>query len=384
MAQCAVLFSGLYAVRPFRDALAVQAGLQRLPSLFTLTFVVTLALVPLMGLALGRGSRRHTIPRLFDVLAISLLVVFALQAGVGGRLAATVGFVWLSVFNLVAIATFWTLTCDLFDPADARDAFGPVCAGGSVGAIAGPFIAMGLARVASPSWSLVFAALALFATGAVARRSLRATHRVMPRVGGRPLDGLRLLVTSPGLRGLALFLLLMTAVSTLFYFEQTRFVAASWLALGAQTRLFASIDLALNVLALVLQLWVTPRLLSKTRMSSLLIILPLVSAICGLALYLWPSLAVLVVAQVIRGGLALGVVGPAREVVYTHLGLAARTKGKHAVDTVVFRGGDAVAAWGLAGMRGAGCGVGTLVWLGVPLCLVWLRVAWRLGRGVEG
>ena len=53
-------------------------------------------------------------------------------------------------------------------------------------------------------------------------------------------------------------------------------------------------------------------------------------------------------------------------------------KAKSFIDTVVYRGGDALTGWLFAGFQGLGLGLGTIALLGVPLAALGLRCARRL------
>ena len=47
-------------------------------------------------------------------------------------------FVWVSVFNLFAVAVFWSFMADLFTSEQGKRLFGFIGAGGTAGALLGP------------------------------------------------------------------------------------------------------------------------------------------------------------------------------------------------------------------------------------------------------
>ena len=57
-----------------------------------------------------------------------------------------------------------------------------------------------------------------------------------------------------------------------------------------------------------------------------------------------------------------------------------KVKSKNFVDTVVYRGGDAVSGWVYAAMAALGLGMTGIAWAAVPIALVWLTVGLFLGR----
>src|SRR2546425_6441137 len=86
-----LLLCSYYLLRPVRDALAVEAGTEKLQWLFTGTFAAMLALVPAFGWLCARLSRARLLPVVYAFFALNLLLFSA-------RLDAALFFIWLSVF----------------------------------------------------------------------------------------------------------------------------------------------------------------------------------------------------------------------------------------------------------------------------------------------
>ena len=99
-----------------------------------------------------------------------------------------------------------------------------------------------------------------------------------------------------------------------------------------------------------------------------------------LAIGIAPLLAVLVVVQVIRRAGNYAIMRPAREMLYVVLGREEKYKAKNFIDTVVYRGGDAVSAWAYDGLRLLGLSLSAIAFIAVPLAAVWAGVAYRLGQ----
>src|SRR5262249_58224795 len=57
------LLCGYYVLRPVRDEMGIVGGITNLPWLFTATFIVMLAAVPLFGWVTARLPRRGMLPR---------------------------------------------------------------------------------------------------------------------------------------------------------------------------------------------------------------------------------------------------------------------------------------------------------------------------------
>ncbi len=70
-------------------------------------------------------------------------------------------FVWVSVFNLFAVAVFWSFMADLFDTDQAKRLFGFIGAGGTAGALLGPVITIALSKPLGAVNLLIVAAVFL-------------------------------------------------------------------------------------------------------------------------------------------------------------------------------------------------------------------------------
>jgi len=372
-----LLLASYYLLRPVRDALAVEAGTQQLQWLFTATFVAMLVLVPVFGWLCSRLPRARLLPVVYAFFALDLGVfVFWLEA--------RVFFVWLSVFNLFVVSAFWSFMSDLFDSSQAARLYGTIAAGGSCGAIAGPLLASLLAERIPTQGLLLLSALLLLLT-IVCIRALAAWSRAHPRrgdpppeepIGGPILDGVRAALSSPFLLAICGYLLCYTALSTALYFQQVEIVRAAVPDMDARTRLFANVDLTVNALTLLVQLFAFSRMAAALGPLGMLAIMPLVS----LAGFLWlgaaPTLAALIVFGVTRRVGEFAVSKPAREALFTVVPRGERYKAKNFIDTVVYRGGDAASGW-IFGMLGAAA----LVAAGVSLA--WAGLAVYLGNRMK-
>jgi AAA family ATP:ADP antiporter len=192
-----------------------------------------------------------------------------------------------------------------------------------------------------------------------------------------------LVLHSPYLLGIALFMLLFTTLSTFLYFEQAHIVKARFDDPGRRTALFAAMDLAVNMLTLFTQTLLTGRLMTRLRLPVVLALVPLAVAAGFAALALAPVLTVLVAFQVLRRAGDYALTRPAREVLYTVVPRAAKYKAKNFLDTVIYRGGDAASGWLFAALQALGLGLAGIAWAAVPLSLAWAATAWWLGRRQE-
>ena len=121
--------------------------------------------------------------------------------------------------------------------------------------------------------------------------------------------------------------------------------------MNERTRLFASVDLVVNSLTLVLQVLAFSRLAAVLTPGWLLAVVPLISVV-GFIWLATPTLAALITFGVARRVGEFAVSKPAREVLFTVVPREDRYKAKNFIDTVVYRGGDGVGlAFRRAGKR---------------------------------
>lgn len=384
--QFVLLMAALYAVRPLRDEMGIRSGVENMQWLFSGTFLGIVLVVPAYAWAVSRWSRRIVVPRVFTALALSMLACWLASRWLPGAaqpaLSAIV-FIWISVFNVLAVSVFWSLLVDLVEPEASRRLFGIVAAGGTVGAVLGPSLAGLLVTVVSPEALLLVAGGMLAAASVCTRRIDHALSGPRPDpapVGGGMLHGFRLMLSNARLRGISGYLLCMTWISTILYFEQAHIVKASGLASAERTALFAWVDLAVNATAITVQTLLTGRIIRRAGLVTVLVLLPVISVAALGVLAVAPTLAVIVVVQVARRATNYALARPAREMLYTDVERDAKYKGKNVVDTVVYRGGDAVAGWAFRGLQLAGLSLSAIAWLGVPVALGWAVLGRRLGR----
>ncbi|MCG6887528.1 MAG: MFS transporter [Proteobacteria bacterium] len=387
-----VLLCSYYILRPMRDEMGVAGGVENLQWLFTGTFLVMLAIVPLFGWLTSRYQRRRFMPAIYYFFSFNLLLFYLLfKIHLDDVFVARVFFIWTSVFNLFVVSVFWSFMVDIYSNAQARRLFGFIAAGGTAGALAGPALTASLAVPLGPAnLLLISAGLLLWAVVCIQRLShwqcqqpaaeQDTAARSSESMGGGIYAGIRLLFSSPYLLGIAGLMLLFTTLSTFLYFQQAQIVRDSFASGAERTAVFAAIDLAVNSLTILLQVFITGRLVKWIGLAWTLAMVPLLLCVGFVSLALAPVLAVLVVVQVIRRAGNYAITRPAREMLYVVLDREQKYKAKNVNDTVIYRGGDAVSAWLYAGLRSLGLGLSGLAWVAVPLAMLWAWAAYRLGR----
>jgi AAA family ATP:ADP antiporter len=165
------------------------------------------------------------------------------------------------------------------------------------------------------------------------------------RLGGGALAGAADVLRSPFLLAVALFVVLLASVNTFLYIEQAKLVAERFSSRAEQTQFFATVDTVVQLLSLLIQFFLTARIATSFGVRALLISVPLAMVAGFLLLSVSPLFALFIMILVLRRVGEYALVRPGREMLFTVLPPHIKYKAKNFIDTVVYRGSDAVSAW---------------------------------------
>jgi len=370
--------------------MGIAGGVKALPWLFTATFVTLLVAQPIYGALVARLPRTRIIPIVYHFFALNLALFWLLLTlRIETTLVARVFLVWVSVFNLFAVAVFWSFMAGLFDSAQGKRLFGFIGAGGTAGALLGPVLTIALSGPLGPA-NLLLVALALLEVAVLCVHRLERTATVdadtrpEPRpVGGSAFSAFTEIVRSPYLLGIAAWVSLLSFGATVLYFAQANIVAAEVHGAAAQTRVFAGVDLAVGVLSLVTQLFATGKFLARFGSGIAAGALPAVYLVGFAVLGFSPTLAVVLVFQVSQRWANFAIANPARQVFFTDVDRDAKYKAKSFIDVVVYRGADALSGWVYDTLQAIGLKLSVVALCALPVAAAWLALSTALGRGQE-
>jgi len=383
------VLTALMVVRPAREALGMQRGIEAIRWLFIGTVVVTLLVNPVFGWLVSRFRRLAFISATYLFFAFGLLAFYALlvlaPASIGER-TGQVFYVWFSVFNLFATMLFWALMADRFSLEQAKRLFGAVAVGGTLGAIFGPWLASMLAKpLGTPALLVVAAAFLVLALAAAwwlarihpERTGIQSENHV---IGGSAWEGFQAVFRSPYLLAICAYVLILAVMATFLYFTRLQMVAALGAGLDMRTATFARIDMITQVATLLLQAIVTGHLMRRVGVPLTLALLPLTAALGFLGLAIAGSLAALIAFEAAFRAVQRGIMRPARETLFTVVPRADRYKAKAFIDTFVYRAGDVVGAQTEGLLARLGMGLAALASFAVPLAVAWMMLGLWLGR----
>ena len=391
-----VLFSSYALLRPIRDALGLTGGKDELKWLFLATFIsCIIASLTLMWLS-TRVKRRFYADAVLVFFALNLLGFYLAMSGISSTSSGFVWlcrvfYVWVSIFNLFAFSSAWSLIADIFSKEASQRLFGIIAAGASLGSIAGAscvaFLVehLGVSRLIFVSMLLLGIALVLknLMIKELGRFENADLSRFDATIGAKnPFVGFSLIIKSRYLLALCGFVLLLTSVSTFLYMEQARIIRELFPTREARIAAFANIDLIVQSSALFIQVFLTAKIAKIFKLTALLGTLGFVVGVGFIVLaFLHPAFLPLVVVMSVRRVGEYALVKPGREMLYVPLSSDEKYKVKNFIDAVVYRGGDAISAQ-LESLL-AGVGIMCVLLAGAFLSFVWGVLGVFLGRSYE-
>ena len=390
-----VLMGSYYILRPVRDAMASDWTDAEVSWLWTFTFFFSAIAVSLYGAAVARVNVRRLVPGLYGFFALSFALFYVGTQILEDRTLVDKSFyVWVSVFSLFHISVFWSFMADTFSQRQSTRLFAFIGAGASVGAIAGPALATLLAGQGNTDPLLLIAAVTIVATlplvmwvqrlkiSDLGNTNVAAGQSDFEYIGGNPFAGFAEFIKNPYLLGIGLFIFLYTAIGSFVYFELKNLMADYSRAERAQ--IWASVDLVVNTLTLVIAMFATGRIASRMGLSFTLASVPVVIALGMMMLMAAPAVATVVALQIVRRAGNYAISRPAREMLFTAVDRETRFKAKPVIDIVVYRGGDMLNAWGFTALtQGLGLGIAATAGVGAGIAFLWAGTGIALGRSFK-
>ncbi|MEZ5500985.1 MAG: MFS transporter [Steroidobacteraceae bacterium] len=383
------VLGGYFAVRPVRETIGTLLGRERVGELWGYTGIAAIAIVPIYGALVARVRRGVLLPAIYAIVALSLFgcaLLFARESSASW--AGEFFYVWISVLNLLLVSVFWSFLLELFDTGQAKRLFGFIAAGGTAGALLGPVLTDLSVQHIGNSGVLVLGGV-MFTAAIVCQRLLINIWKTAPlqvattadrALGGNPFAGFALVLRSPYLLAIALYVVFISVLNTFLYFEQLRLVESTFADVEKRTQVFARLDYSVQTLTVLSQVFLTGRIAQRFGAGALLVLVPLAMIGGFAALAMAGSFAVLAVVFVLRRWGEYAFIRPAREMLFSTLDAQSKYKAKNLIDVPVYRVADWTTAqvrnWLESGMLGA-TGV---AWLGAVIAGAWAINGWWLGR----
>ena len=398
-----------FAVRPVRETVATVLGTQRVADLWLYTAAFAILIVPAYGWLVARIRRSVLLPAIYGAVALTLLVIGALLGADEDDLAVgTFFYVWISVLNLMLVSIFWSFMLEMFDAGQPKRLFGFIAAGGTLGALVGPAVA-GLTVTAIGNAGVLYVATGGFVAAILCQRllmrlwaarraaaALEAGHDPAAALkpgadaraagdaglGGNPFAGISIVLRSPYLIGIAVFVTLLSLVNTILYFEQLRIVNDAFPDREQRTQVFATIDVVVQSLTILSQLFLTGLIASRLGVRTLLTAVPVMLSVGFLVLMAFGAFGTfaMLALMVLRRWGEYAFIRPGREMLWSRLDTESKYKAKSFIDVPVYRAADYVGAQANTALTAAAASPAVAALVGAVAAAVWAVNGWWLGR----
>ena len=350
-----LLMTAYFILRPVRDAMSSDWTDTELSWLWTSTFFFSFLAVSLYGEIISRIKFNYVVPGVYVFFSISFFAFnFLSLILIDPDIINKIFYVWLSVFSLFHVSVFWSFISNIFSKEQAPRLFGFIASGASIGAILGPSVPILFANQVGTMNLLIIAGIILLIPVPLIswlekiQFSELKNHKVnldetKNTIKKDFLSGFSSLIKNPYLISISLFILFYVVMNTFIYFELRKLLID--FDRDARTQIWASIDLIVNVLAIVTAIFLTGRITTRFGMPTTLALIPVLMILGWLVVAISPILLFLIGLQIIRRAGNYAITKPGREMLFTLVDNEARYKVKPVIDIVVYRGGDMLTAW---------------------------------------
>ncbi|MWV63137.1 MFS transporter [Helicobacter saguini] len=371
-----LIFASYAILRPIRDALGLSNGKEELKWLFLGTFIATLCASILAMWLSSVIARKTYITAIFVFFSLNLLGFYIALYFIDSNhksasfiWLARIFYVWVSVFNVFIISSAWSLLADIFTRERSKRLFGIIAAGASLGSIVGAAaISLLIKHIGTQDFilvSLVILGFCLVLKTLLLKESYALLDSIESKgefesrfnatIGAKnPFAGFKIIVKSRFLLAFVGFILLLTSISTFLYMEQARVISELFPhdmkgAKEARIAAFANIDLVVQTLSFIIQIFFTAKIAEFLGLRWLLSLLGFAVGLGFVGLFICKEMGIVsllpiaIVMSIRRVG-EYALVKPGREMLFVPLDSDSKYKVKNFLDTVVYRGGDALSA----------------------------------------
>jgi len=384
-----------FAVRPVRETVATLLGRERVADLWLYTALFSIAIVPLWGWLVARMRRSLLLPLLYGSVAVILAGIgSSIQVDESNLRVGTFFYVWVSVINLMLVSVFWSFLLEMFDSEQSKRLFGFIAAGGTLGALVGPLTARLTVDTIGNSGVLYLGTAGFLGAIFCQRILITIWNRQPPSgapittgglrddegLGGNPFAGIFIVLRSPYLLGIALFVVFLSAVNTFVYFEQLRIVSETFSDTTRRTEVFANIDFIVQALTILSQVFLTGRIASKLGVGTLLTFVPVLMIFGFILLTMFNVFGMVAALLILRRWGEYAFVRPGREMLWGAMDKESKYKAKSFIDVPVYRAADYVGAQAKTAIDAVGASPAGAALVGAALATGWAINGWLLGR----
>lgn len=299
-------------------------------------------------------------------------------------------YLWTDVFGIMSMTLFWTYANDVFTRGESKRTFGLIAAGAPLGSIAGALLMKTMVGSMGPVPMLMVAAgifaavlpIFFFMERRARDRAAKDTNATEDAAAPKPEQGiLKTILKSP-------FLLFLTAVVALERLvpDITNYLysVAAKAAYGADAtgmaQMFADVNFWTSVASFGVSSLLVGLTLRKIGIGGSLMTTALVNLALFLMFPFMPALALVATFWGLDGVTRYTWFKTAKESTYAATDRDTIYRVKAFIEMFVYRFARGLAGLLLLVLIKVGFGAAAAAMVGIPLALVWLYAAWRVGR----
>jgi len=346
-----------YSIRPVRNEMAVQAGLENLPGLLSIVLLVMLIANPIYSWLVSRINRNKVVLYFYLFFILNLLIFFFSWVSLDESwkpMIAKSFYIWCNVFSFFVVSIFWVSMINFFNGSQAKLYFGIISAGGSIGAFSGSSVARVFSTqvcgsVSLSEWgpfSLIL--ISVFSLSIACLLSMSFNSEAVSEeegLSGSAIEPIKDIARSPVLKNLSLYMVLWTGLMTFGWMIALGIVQEWSTDPCERTAFFARIEQIVTPLTLICQFFVTSFILRSIGIRKVLIIYGFILFAAIYFYEIYPEImTVLIIVSILRT-FEYGLSKPARESLFTKLKREQRYKSTVFMDTFFARGGEVAGSW---------------------------------------
>ena len=382
---CAV--GAFFVGRTVRDAIFLAT---ESPARLPLMYVASPIVLALVGALYARFAHRVRRDKLVVATTLTFAVLLvAVRVALGPRWLTYALYAGVEVMGALAMMQFWGTAGERFTTREAKRVFGKIAAGGTVANIVlGLGVSALVVKTGAENLLLMCAVFMVLIAGFARVLAARPVAHAGIARGVAPAREAAPKGPAPGTRHLVIVgpMIVCAVVATLLVdFQFKRLATESW---GgdrvAMVRFFGLLSAGTGVLALLLQLFVTGRLLARVGVAGALLVLPSTLGIGAVMLLVAPSLVAATVGKAADSTFRYTVHDAGMQLLYLPVPVRVRGPKKAFLDGVVKPTTEALAGAALWAYRTSGGARLPLAIAAVGFAAAWAYNAARLRGAYAG
>ena len=384
------ILSSWYTLRPLRNELAVQ-DIDNISILLAMVGIAMLFANFIYSWTASKTNLKQLIIFCYLFLASNLIVFINLDFSSNVWIGRSF-YVWCNIYSFFVVAIFWVVAINLFRQNKARQYFGFISFGGTLGAAFGSRLSKYIANnhsitpINGGPEEVNISVFAFFTLGLLIIGLLIGLYCISRAkseniaLGGTAKDAFKNLFDSRDVRLLAFYMFLFTSLMTIHWITSAIIFEDAIESSVERVALFADIELAVSLIAGFTQIFLTSYIVQRLGIKLILFSYGVIFSIVFSVYAFAPLLISAVLVTIILRVFEYSINKPTREIVFSHLSKNKRYKSSVLVDTFFARLGDFSGSIFLGLFKGTQIAFSVAPLAAIPFAIVISIIGKRVSR----